>query len=86
MDNFRCKKCGEYFKSKGALTRHQGSKSCISIDNMLFTCQKCNLQFKFFNDIKEHLINCNIEENKNNIPTSKIDPRAKKKNFFMNLN
>jgi KRAB domain-containing zinc finger protein len=49
--NFICDKCGNGFKTKGALTDHQNSHK----KELIFKCDQCPKAFKHLRGIKRHL-------------------------------
>lgn len=60
----QCNKCFTSFTSQGYLTRHM--KKCeYNLENIVYTCQICNITCNNFNDIKEHTLNCNRESSQN---------------------
>ena len=68
----QCHKCYSSFSSQGYLTRHL--KKCnYNLENIVYTCQICNITYNNFNEIKEHSLICKIvKDNKKNTNKSTI--------------
>jgi hypothetical protein len=55
---FECEHCDLFFNEKRLFLNHQKTKKCLMHRNILFTCQKCFVNFKGYDQILNHTKDC----------------------------